>query len=1078
MAPKKQPHQEKGFLSLPRLKAGHGLPTPATNEWTRAENALAFISRSIDVQNSGEKGHSIPDVFSQSVQFEFDLSIGNADAVGQWQGLLATLLLNGSGSLVRVRELIPEQMADSPFLRIFKAVAKRRGVRRVTLFELRRRDGEYSAVAFRVEGDADSQNRAPLEAPEGSAANGGYSDPEALRGTEASTEGRARQYRGAFGKNSYHMAAMLCPAADLGGPFAVDDPWIVRAEGGGYAFTAPFALLDDARYEDRRVALRNEIYALATRGVPVAENRDGLQMNRLKEFFAFLDRGGDGISGHPVNAEVRSILYTLDPENIAKSSPVFTDKLCLFREGDAYNRLNACAGDSMRVFSGGAPTDWRALLPIRESYAWPILDRLRAGTLHLLMQWKNGAVDVELQDEFDEVLDTHRYRIQDLINYTRHRNAPQVAVWPPKALNGWNRYYLLRYDDGNALPLTVRVVGAGDAKGDVTLLAKMPEGLSFFLEGEEMGLLLPAYETATNARAKEYNVGFDFGTTATTAYKHDPLSGVTTPVTFAGEGALFLFGREEGAGVALTAQFVAERIADRATCYSLLRRKDGTPDESGALLTAAIPFLTSAAFNTEIIRDVSDDLKWGTLAQDKLRAHLFLEQYLMMCLWHVSTRGAASVHWRASYPLAMQGRLQEEFIAKVQTIVSSLCTHCYRVTFDTAFCSESEAVGFMMMDNDIQARYLKGQTINDTTGFFCIDIGGGSTDFSFWLKRRPLMQASLRWAGNAILCDSVTRENHGAGNPPRANLTEFFFPEGASEGKRAALAEPLYEGKSDEFRRVWNVLVDEITDAIKGLHRANEPLLNYLNIVRVNLYLLFYFGGRMAREAILKGAKVGTRGTPLPVAVLGNGAKMMKLLYNDVEMVKRPRPDGTVELVAEELRNEARYADEIERFTRAFVAGCGIEGFEISLIEPFMPKQEAARGLAIAPEAFLLQKASRPDAAMDDWPMRSAYDLTETGVVAQTLTDEYRTLVMDSFAALRRVFGDDQELRAFLATLFDSPEGERKFSVDAYYDNVWAQCLRHNPEPMLPGQPLPQKDTIAGRYVEMLSAMNRMMKSV
>lgn len=1025
MALKKQPPVKKGFLSLPRLKAGHGLPTPATNEWARADNALLLVSRSIDVQNSGEKGHSIPDLFSQSIQFEFDLSIGNADAVGQWQGLLATLLLSGSGALVRVRALVPEEMADSPFLRIFKAVARRRGVKRIFLFELRRRDGEYAPVAFRMDG----------------------------------------------------MASMLCPAADLRGPFAVDDPWIVPAEG-GVAFTAPDALVDDPRFSDRRIALRNEIHALLSRGVPAGENRDGLQMNRLKEFFSFLDRGGDGISGHPVNAEVRSLLYTLDPENAQRPSPVFTDRLCLFREGDAYNRLNACAGETMRLFAGGVPTDWRALLPLREMYARPLLSRLRSGALTVSMQWRNGAVDVELKDELDAVLDSRRYRIQDLINYTRHRNAPQVAVWPPKALAGWNRYYLLRYDDGNALPLSVRVVGAGEARGDVTLLPRMPEGLSFSLDGEEVGLLLPAYESAAADRTKEFAVGFDFGTTGTTAYKHDPASGVTSPVTFGGEGALFLFGREEGASVALTAQLVAERIADRATHFSLLRAKEGAPAENGALLTATIPFVTSAAFNTELIRDVSDDLKWGALAADKLRAHLFLEQYLMMCLWHVATRGAAAVHWRASYPLSMHGRLQEEYVAKIQTIVSSLSTHCFRVPFDAAFCSESEAVGFMMMDNDIQARYLKGQTVNDTTGFFCIDIGGGSTDFSLWLHRKPLMQASLRFAGNAILTGTVTRENHGDHNPPRMNLIDFFFPEGADEGKRAALSESLLEGRYDEFRRVWNVLVEEITDSIKGLHRESAPLVNYLNIVRLNLYLLFYFGGRMAREAILKGARVGTRGVPLPVAVLGNGAKMMKLLYNDVEKVKRPRPDGTVETAAEERRNPARYADEIARFTRAFKAGCGIEGFEAVLIEPFMPKQEAARGLAIAPEAFLSQRASRPGDAMDDWPMQSAYDLLETGVVAQSLTDAYRTLVMDSFTALRRVFEDDQELRAFLSSIFPAPEGENKFSLEAYYDSVWAQCLRHNPEPMLPGQPLPLKDTVAGRYVEMLAAMNRMMRTV
>ena len=1016
---------QKSFLSLPRLKPGHGMQTPLTHEWTEMDNALGQISRSIDVQNSLEKGHSIPDIFSQSIQFEFDLSIGNGDAVGQFQGLLATLLLAGTGGLLRIRQLVLGDMADSPFVGIFRRVAQRRGIESITLFELKRPDGEYSPVAFRFEG----------------------------------------------------MATMLCPAADLCGPFCVEDPWIVQGEN-GFAFTTPYALLDDPRYADRRIALRNEIYALSTRSIPTKENRDGLQLSRLQSFFQLLNRGGDGISTHPVNAEMRSLLYSADPTDQQPVSKVFTDRICLFREGDAYNQLSALAADSMRILTGNLLSDWYALLPLRRAWALEHLPRLRSGRLHLRLAWHNGTVNAEMLDEGNAVLEQKRYRIQDIINYTRHRNAPQIAVWPPKAMAGWNRYYLLRYDDGNALPLAMHVLGAGDATQDVTLLPRMPQGLSFSMEDEEIGVLLPAFEMGQNSKSREYNLGFDFGTTGTTAYKHDPAADVTTPVSFAGDGALFLFGRKENADVALTAQLVSEYIPHRATHYSLLRHKAETYQEGGALLHTTIPFLSSTAFNPQIVRDVSDDLKWGSLAADKLRAHLFLEQYLMMCLWHAVENGAKAIRWRASYPLSMHGKLQDEFTAKISSIVSGLCEHCYKIPFDTYFCSESEAVGFMMMDNAIQARYLKGQTINDNTGFFCLDIGGGTTDLSLWLKRRPLLQASLRFAGNAILSETVTRENHGDNLPPRSNLIEYFFSPHIPESKRLALSMPLAEGRFDEFRRVWNVLIDEVTDAMKGLHRANEPLSNYLDIIRLNLYMLFYFGGRMVREAIHTGAKVGMQGTPLPVAVLGNGAKMMKILYNDVEMLQQPRGNGTVEFVPQERRNEVRYQEEMEKLRRAFVAGCGLPGFEITIIEPFMPKQEAARGLALAPEPFLTQRATQPDTllAQGGWPAQSAYDQLENGMVEQTLTEEYRSLVTDSFTALRSVFDTEEELRGFLASLFPRPTGEDRYSVDAYYRNIWMQCLRHNPEPMLPGQPFPSKNTISGRYVEMLTAMNRMMR--
>ena len=328
----------RSFLALPRLRAGHGLQAPVTSQWTENDRALALISRSIDVLNSAEKGHSIPDIFSQSIQFEFDLGIGNARAVEQWQGLLATLLLAGAGGQARVRPLDMDALGDAPFARIFRAVAARRGIEGMTLFELRRTDGSWGAVAFRFAG----------------------------------------------------MPTMLCPAAEIRGPFVVDDPWLRQTER-GWTFDAPLALVDDPRYGERRLALRNEIYALATREIPARENRDGLQMIRLRAFFEFLSRGGDGISPYPVNAEVRAALFTQDAAAARPSSPVFTDRICLLREGNAYNRIHACAVETMRIFTGAQDSGWRALLPLRRAFAERELDKLRAGTLRVATKFPHIA---------------------------------------------------------------------------------------------------------------------------------------------------------------------------------------------------------------------------------------------------------------------------------------------------------------------------------------------------------------------------------------------------------------------------------------------------------------------------------------------------------------------------------------------------------------------------------------------------------------------------------------------------------------------------------------------------------------
>lgn len=292
----------RSFLALPRLRAGHGLQAPVTSQWTENDRALALISRSIDVLNSAEKGHSIPDIFSQSIQFEFDLGIGNARAVEQWQGLLATLLLAGAGGQARVRPLDMDALGDAPFARIFRAVAARRGIEGMTLFELRRTDGSWGAVAFRFAG----------------------------------------------------MPTMLCPAAEIRGPFVVDDPWLRQTER-GWTFDAPLALVDDPRYGERRLALRNEIYALATREIPARENRDGLQMIRLRAFFEFLSRGGDGISPYPVNAEVRAALFTQDAAAARRV------RRCLRTE-------SACCGKGMHT-TASMPARWKpcASSPVRRT---------------------------------------------------------------------------------------------------------------------------------------------------------------------------------------------------------------------------------------------------------------------------------------------------------------------------------------------------------------------------------------------------------------------------------------------------------------------------------------------------------------------------------------------------------------------------------------------------------------------------------------------------------------------------------------------------------------------------------------
>lgn len=1001
---------------LPRLTEGHGVQTPETTAFTNRPQALHYISRGIDAKQSGERAHSIPDVFSKPIQFEFDLGAKNEESIGAWQGILAALLLcDTSHSRVRVTNLA--SLPDSPFAQIMRELGAMRGIDHITSFELLRPDDTHSAIAFRFEG----------------------------------------------------MATMFCPAAEIRGPFVAELPQLIQA-GKGYKFVAP-TYLTNPYYRGQAIALRNELYALCRRSIPAMENKEGLQLSLLTGFFQMLDDVGDDISDYPVNERMRDELFTQEGAAAAEYSETFTDRLCLIRV-DSGNFANVKHARMMVISNGSEGSKWSAFIPLKRWFARDNADRLRDGSLSVSMRWRYGTIEAALNGKHGEQIDFKRYRVQDILNLTNTRPAPLIAIWPPKSLKGWQRYYLSQNATSETLPLVALSPDAPESQGAVSVLPKMPSVISFTLFNEDVGLIMPSFEEATNTKTREYQVGFDFGTTGTTAIKFDTNSRVTTPISFTGEGALVVFGMTENAEETLAANFISKDIHGGATHYSLLRRKTDSLSEGRAIIQSTIPFINGARFDAELIRDVYDDLKWGALGNDKLRAHLFLEQHLMMCLWHLATHGASYIHWRASFPLSMQGRHQDDFIAKMQAIIGGLCANCYKIAHDTLFCSESEAVGFMMMDNDIQAQYLSGLTINDSTGFMCVDIGGGTTDMSLWMGRRLVVQSSLRWAGNAILSDSVSRENHP--HPPRINLIDAMLPH--FEGHRKLLVSALDGERAAEFRRVWNVFAGDIADSVKCLQRTDEPLMNFMNIIRFNLYMMFYYAGRMAREATrhnnsANGEKESMNAEPMYVAVLGNGAKMLNMLCDDADM-----PSSGGGTIGESRRNESLYAREKDRLARAFKVGLAPKEAEVVIIEPFLPKQEAARGLALAPEAYLLQREAITQNDVP-WPSRCAYKTSPDGVVYQMMEDGFKTLIEESFLALRDAFGNDDDLREFLASLFDPPFGADKYSLEAYYRSVWMQSMRHNPEPTLPGQPLPQKNTNSGRFIEILAAMNRFMRT-
>lgn len=170
-------------------------------------------------------------------------------------------------------------------------------------------------------------------------------------------------------------------------------------------------------------------------------------------------------------------------------------------------------------------------------------------------------------------------------------------------------------------------------------------------------------------------------------------------------------------------------------------------------MTDAIPlfrdhmyFIDNGAQQLETMRSQSKafnfNLKWKTEPADRLRAHRFLRQAVLMASAEACASGvpADGIRWRFSYPEAFRQSEFEDLLLGYTSALRSVDPKVAEDALETR--TESKAAAFYFHQE-------LGAHLNETV--VVLDVGGSTTDIAFWHNNKFVWRSSVKVAGGHIL---------------------------------------------------------------------------------------------------------------------------------------------------------------------------------------------------------------------------------------------------------------------------------------------------------------------------------------
>ncbi|MBT5712490.1 hypothetical protein HOI71_15690 [Candidatus Poribacteria bacterium] len=489
---------------------------------------------------------------------------------------------------------------------------------------------------------------------------------------------------------------------------------------------------------------------------------------------------------------------------------------------------------------------------------------------------------------------------------TVHRHTtfpPAFQIWPNFYADDWQAYYAYCYElQTGEDSMFMRPLGdvkesgpyyTDDSRGrkwcEVSLLSSYPEALACDLwvpsEGAYVSCgiaLLSKPPSAQVAKAPStWAVGIDLGTTGT-YLSYRASGGAPQPMAFEARSVQVM-------GPPELADYSALRFADSERSEMPFLTFFHAPPEA----TGHDPFLAGNILFYHLLAnpvaqddhfsmtDLHCNLKWANDPHTLKHAQMFLAQACLQANAEARAHGAGALTWHATYPTAfsgdMRGHIQLWWKAITRQI--SELTGCT----NTPETPRPEAIASALY-------FAEEQSANLDLGAVCIDIGGGTSDLSFWEGRKLLNQVSCLYAGRDIFFEALRanlavldllEEEGGVGDP------SWYWLKSEEISK---IVESRDIRVGEEGRPSFYAHADSMLQLVRGLgastdrrlnpswqeflatHNAIEDVKAISQHVRFALSGLFYYVGLCVRD--LRSSGYFSRGLP-DFCLAGNGIRML-----------------------------------------------------------------------------------------------------------------------------------------------------------------------------------------------------------
>jgi hypothetical protein len=323
------------------------------------------------------------------------------------------------------------------------------------------------------------------------------------------------------------------------------------------------------------------------------------------------------------------------------------------------------------------------------------------------------------------------------------------------------------------------------------------------------------------------------------------------------------------------------------------------------------------------------NIKWET---ERSNTGKYLNQLLTQIAYYAAERGVRKINWFFSYPTAFSLGDRGDFNDRLEKLLDAL-------EKDTSIKQIFNGGNNLLTESIAAAYYFRKQNPLEQV-FLCVDIGGGTSDISLWLKTKYAFQSSVRFASRTMFVEPLKKLLE------RQSIMDAARTQNVADGIRAMLD---YGGQgaiiSEEKIKFFieTVLFEYYNDfktrldALAGEDLAAYKLFKYQVLIAYS-GLMYYLTNIIAR--LFEDGKIEKDIAAVVLGLSGKGSKMTDwikaycpIIYHEAEALVKEKTGG-IEITLRDRFNAETAKTETAKGLIADLDGSGKQKHEAAEVNP------------------------------------------------------------------------------------------------------------------------------------------------